>query len=129
MIKLNVVLVSDLFNVGRQEDGVPFVGERYFAELEDSTGRRWRHRVSADGAVNLGLDEDGYGPYFQDTRAEATARIGKLVARVAAHLAAGGKVDFDHWYEVDPAYGSDAYVGQGIEARRVWEERNNGEAA
>lgn len=33
----------------------------------------------------------------------------RRVARIEKHLAAGGTLNPDHWYETDPRYGSDAY--------------------
>jgi len=30
--------------------------------------------------------------------------------RVRAHVNAGGEIDRDHWYEIDPAYGSRAHA-------------------
>ena len=123
-MRYDVEMVSDLYEAGRTDDGQPFIAERYFAQLEDANGRRWRHRVAANGAINLGHDENGEGPFYGDNRQDAQAKIGKLVARVVAHLAAGGSVDFDHWYEIDPAFGSEEYVGQGIDARDWQRERN-----
>ena len=116
-MRYEVQMVSDLYEAGRKDDGHPFIAERYFAQLEDANGRRWRHNAAANSAINLGYDENGEGPYYADNRQEAQNKIGKLVARVNAHLAAGGSINFDHWYEVDPAFGSDEYIGQGIDYR------------
>ena len=123
-MRYEVELVSDLYEAGRRDDGHPYVSERYFAQLTNSNGRRWRHNFAVSGAINLGYDDEtGEGPYYQDNRVEAQAKVGNLVARIEAHLAAGGSVNFDHWYEVRPAYGSDEYISQGIDYRDFMEER------
>ena len=119
----DVYMDSDLYEAGRQSDGLPFIAERYFAQLQDANGRRWRHRFAMNGAEDLGCDDEGYS-HFADRRAEAQAKIGKLVARVEAHLAAGGSINFDHWYEVRPAFGSDEYIDQGIDYQDWLIERN-----
>jgi hypothetical protein len=123
-----VLTVSDLYEAGRQEDGVPYISERYFAELTNENGRRWRHNFAVSGAINLGYDEYGEGPFFADNRKEAEAKVENLVARIAAHLAKGGSINFDHWYEVRPAFGSDEYIAQGIDYQDWVIERNEARA-
>jgi len=121
--KFEVGVVSDLFDAGRQDDGQPFIAERFFVELVNvNTGRRWRHNLAINGTKCEYCEETG-DPYFPDLRADATARLERLVARVQQRLAEGGRLDADQWYEVDPVYGSDEYESQGIELQRVFAER------
>jgi hypothetical protein len=87
-----------------------------------STGCRWRHNLTINGTKSEYCEETG-DLYFSDLRADATARLERLVARVQQRLAEGGRLDADQWYEVDPVYGSDEYVSQGIELQRVFAER------
>jgi hypothetical protein len=121
--KFEVGVVSDLFDAGCRDDGQPFIAERFFVELVNvSTGCRWRHNLTINGTKSEYCEETG-DLYFSDLRADATARLERLVARVQQRLAEGGRLDADQWYEVDPVYGSDEYVSQGIELQRVFAER------
>ncbi len=74
-----------------------YIGHRLFLVAEAADGSRFAH----DYAVTV---------HRNDLDA-ATARMDRLCAHVAVHLAAGGDLDMAHWVEVDPAYGSQAYQG------------------
>lgn len=102
-----VAAISDLYKVGVTEDGEDAISERYFVQLEASDGRRWIHAVSYDGS-EVKYHEEGFA-YFPDNREEASAKAEKLAATVRSHLEAGGAIDFAHWREDRPRYGSDAY--------------------
>jgi hypothetical protein len=115
-------VASDLFNAGRTEDGTPFIAEVYFVEIENAAGRRFRHDATFSG-VEVLVDEYEGGNYFVDRREEAAAKAECLTARVNAALKTGRGVDMDLWQEVDPAYGSDAYISQGTEAKRAYADR------
>ena len=121
MTTYKAMVVSDLYNFGRTEDGTPFIGEVYYVEIENEDGRRFRHDSSFSG-VEVMVDEYEGGTYFGDRREQATAKAERLAARVNASFKAGRGVDFDLWSEVDPAYGSDAYINSGTEQRRIQEE-------
>jgi len=112
---------SDLYHAGYTEDGASFVAEVYFVGMENEAGRRFRHAMNFYGAERM-TDDEGID-HFADCREEASAKAERLAARVNAALKAGKGVDLAHWDEVDPAYGSDEYVEQGTEAKRVFEER------
>lgn len=121
--KFEVGVTSDLYDAGPQDDGHPFIAERFFVELVNvQTGRRWRHNLGINGAERHYCEETGE-PHFSDVRAQAKERLERLVARVQERLAQGGRLDANQWYEVDPVYGSDEYVSQGIELQRVFAER------
>jgi hypothetical protein len=113
---------SDLYNAGHSCDGHPFIAECFYVMVENAAGRRFRHQVTFKGAERLVCEETGE-PHFADLREEASAKVERLAARVNAALAAGLALDSGLWYEVDPAYGSDEYQSQGIEAQRAFADR------
>jgi len=115
--------VSDLFDAGRTSDGDSFIAEAFYVLIENARGTRFRHVATFRTTEMLICEETGES-YFPDLREEATAKAERLAARVNAAFAAGQNVDWAYWIEVDPAYGSDEYQAQGIEARRAFEERN-----
>jgi hypothetical protein len=115
--------VSDLFDAGRTADGASFIAEAFYVLIENARGTRFRHVATFRTTEMLVCEETGES-YFPDMREEATAKVERLAARVNAALAAGKGVDWAYWVEVDPAYGSEEYQSQGIEARRAFEERN-----
>jgi hypothetical protein len=75
--------------------------ERWVVWAEKPCGRRWQHERSFAG------------------QHEAQ----RLLDRIEAAHRGGRRLNLDHWVEIDPAYGSDAYVSQGIEGQRAAEER------
>lgn len=113
---------SDLYNAGHSCDGHPFIAECFYVMVENAAGRRFRHQATFNGAERLVCEETGE-PHFADLREEASAKVERLAARVNAALAAGLALDSGLWYEVDPAYGSDEYQSQGIEAQRAFADR------
>jgi hypothetical protein len=113
---------SDLYNAGYSCDGHPFIAECFYVVIENEAGRRFRHEVAFNGTERLVCEETG-DPCFPDLREEASAKAERLAFRVNAALAAGVALDGARWYEVDPAYGSDEYQSQGIEAQRAFADR------
>lgn len=101
---------EDLVDLGRHwEDGEQVVGCAYYVVAEDCEGRRWAHgRRFVDHVRRYDAEE---GAHFWARRAagEAQAAADRLLARIEAHVDAGGELDEDLWVEVDPAYGSVAY--------------------
>jgi hypothetical protein len=75
-------------------DPDPILGEVFYAVVASPKGRVWVHR---------------HGFFGEGAEASAEA----LVARVAAALEAGRRLDQDHWTEDRPIYGSEAYLDQG----------------
>ena len=114
--------VSDLYEAGIACDGHPFIAEKYYVLIENAAGRRFRHNAIFNGTKQVVCEDTGE-VNFADLREEASAKADRLAARVNAALAAGGKLDAGLWEEVDPAYGSDAYIDQGTESKRFFEER------
>jgi hypothetical protein len=113
---------SDLFNAGFSCDGHPFIAECFYVLVENEAGRRFRHVAIFNGTERLVCEETG-DACFPDLREEASAKADRLAARVNAALAAGKALDSAYWEEVDPAYGSDEYVAQGTEAKRLFAEK------
>ena len=116
---------SDLYNAGYSCDGHPFIAECFYVVMENEAGRRFRHVVTFSGTQHSVCEESGES-YFPDLREEASAKAERLVERVNAALQAGKGVNSKFWEEVEPAYGSDAYISQRTEAKRVFAEKQAG---
>lgn len=114
-------IASDLFEAGKTEEGFPIVGELYYVIVENDKGRRFRHFHNFKG-INVEFVEDGLVA-ISDLRDAAVSHALDLMHRVNAALAKGMKLDDELWAEIDPVYGSSAYVSQGTEYKR-WAEEN-----
>jgi hypothetical protein len=115
-------VASDLFNAGYSCDGHPFIAEQYYVMIENAAGRRFRHQVIFNGTQEVVCEESG-DSYFPDLRQEASAKAERLAARVNAALQSGQFLSLTFWDEIDPAYGSDEYMYQGTEAKRLFAEK------
>ena len=115
-------VASDLYEAGRACDGHPFIAEKYYVLIENAAGRRFRHEKSFAGAEVVECEETGE-TNFADIRETAKTIAEDLAAKVNAALSAGKPLTVSCWFEVDPAYGSDAYIDQGTESKRFFEER------
>ena len=113
----NAYVASDLYQAGISCDGHPFIAEKYYVLVENAAGRRFRHNKSFAGVEVIQCEETGETG-FKDLRNEVMATVEDLAAKVNATLASGKPLTAACWFEVDPAYGSDAYVSQGTEAQR-----------
>ena len=114
--------VSDLYQAGIACDGHPFIAEKYYVLIENAAGRRFRHGKSFAGAEVVKCEETGE-VNFADIRETAKAIVEDLAAKVNAALASGKALTASCWFEVDPAYGSDAYIDQGTESKRFFAEK------
>lgn len=117
-LNADIEVVSDLYEAGRRDDGHPFIAERFFVQLTFPNGERFRHYMSWNGCAVSWDYMDGVN-HFEDIRPAATAAAERLAGRVRS----AGIFDDQHWYEVDPVYGSDAYQSQGIEEQRAYADR------
>ena len=115
-------VASDLFNAGYSCDGHPFIAEQYYVMIENAAGRRFRHQVIFNGTQEVVCEESG-DSYFPDLRQEASVKAERLAARVNAALQSGQFLSPTFWDEIDPAYGSDEYMYQGTEAKRLFAEK------
>ena len=114
--------VSDLYEAGLASDGHPFIAEKYYVLIENAAGRRFRHEKTFPGIKVEECEETGE-VCFADIRETAKTIVEDLAAKVNATLASGKALTASCWFEVDPAYGSDAYIDQGTESKRFFEER------
>ena len=116
---------SDLYQAGFSCDGHPFIAECFYVLMEDAAGRRFRHEKSFAGVEVLECEETGE-TNFADIRETTKAIVEDLAAKVNAALASGKALTASCWFEVDPAYGSDSYIDQGTELKRVFAEKAAG---
>ena len=115
-------VATDLYNAGYSCDGHPFIAEQYYVVIENQAGRRFRHTTTFNGTQEVVCPESGES-YFPDLRQQAISKAHKLAVRVNEALKAGKFLSPTFWDEIDPAYGSDAYVDQGTEAKRLFAEK------
>ena len=114
--------VSDLYQAGIACDGHPFIAEKYYVLIENEDGRRFRHEKSFAGVEVIECEETGETG-FADIRETAKAIVEDLAAKVNVALASGKALTASCWFEVDPAYGSDSYIDQGTELKRLFAEK------
>lgn len=109
-MKLKFSVQSDLVQVGTHfEDGEPIIRQCFYVRAEAEDGRRWVHQRSFCTAQ---------GPADPETD---MARAEMLCSRIEEV----GIIDLRFWDEVDPRYGSPAYIREGIEEQRWMEERRD----
>ena len=118
----NAYVASDLYEAGISCDGHPFIAEKYYVLIENAAGRRFRHEKSFAGAEVLECEETGE-TNFADIREEAKAIVEDLAHKVNVALSLGKSLTSSCWFEVDPAYGSDSYINQGTELKRLFAEK------
>ncbi len=94
---LDIYIRSDLVPDGTDECGTPKERTMYYIIAESSTGQRLR--LTSISLVNKELSDEQCQQYLQIT-----------VDKITNHLAAGGKLNPDHWTEIDPCYGSQRYM-------------------
>lgn len=95
--------------------------EVYFVQITNAQGRRFRHERSFPSCQVYRCDMDGWNKLAPLPGALEAAQ--RPAERVNQALAAGRSLDRASWREVDPAYGSEEYVAQGVEHDRRAAER------
>lgn len=95
--------------------------EVYFVQITNAQGRRFRHDTNFPSAKPYPCEVDGWTKLAPLPGALQAAQ--RLAERVNQALATGRRLDRASWREVDPAYGSEEYVAQGIEHDRRAAER------
>ena len=118
----NAYVASDLYEAGISCDGHPFIAEKYYVLIENAAGTRFRHEKSFAGAEVVECEETGE-VNFADIRETAKAIVEDLAAKVNVALASGKALTASCWFEVDPVYGSDSYINQGTESKRLFAEK------
>jgi hypothetical protein len=116
---------TGLYQAGHACDGHPHLSLAYYVSIENERGRRFRHFAVWLGTEHQVCEETGES-YFPDHREESLAKAERLCARVNAALRDGTGVDWAYWVETDPAYGSEEYIAQGVEAERAFADRQEG---
>ena len=114
-MKYQINIASELYDAGNG-----YEAERFFVAATTANGRRFHHEMIVSGVSPRNIEGD---VFFVDVRAEAKEKIYGLARRIENHLRAGGDLDLAHWDEVDPAYGSNEYIAQGVEEQRWLKER------
>ena len=112
---------SDAYLAGHRDDGTDFVAENFYVSATATDGKRWRHFLTLKGC-KVEQDEEGYD-YFIDIRPAAIQTIEDLVFTIKKELAAGGNLNPAYWYEVQAAYGSEAYINGGWEQDQIQREK------
>lgn len=117
-------VVSDLYQAGHGCDGQPFIAELFYVVVENESGRRFRHSAHFNGTEHL-ISEEGES-HFPDYRDQASEKAQRLADKVNEAIQAGQPLNLDLWEEVEPAYGSDEYIEQGTELKRLFAEKTEG---
>ncbi|EBS4516642.1 hypothetical protein DQT32_04435 [Salmonella enterica subsp. enterica serovar Braenderup] len=94
---LHVYVRTDLVPDGFTECGSPKEKTEYYIVAESETGQRLR--LESVSIVNRQYTDEQCQQYLE-----------RIVNKIQNHLAAGGKLNQDYWYEIDPCYGSQRYI-------------------
>jgi hypothetical protein len=96
------------------EDGEPIIIDVYSVWATMQDGRRFQHVKTFAAEVPFNDETGAYvvPRYGKDSMQSMEAAANKLSAKVEAHLAAGGQLNFDHWVEIEASYGSAAWEEQ-----------------
>lgn len=102
-----VYVRKDLYLAGNTEEGHPFEAEGFYVVVERLDGHRIAHNFFFEGAKWEEQYDPEYGDIstWADIREEAQAKAEEVVRNILAY----GKLNLDHWVEIDPAYGSAYY--------------------
>jgi len=107
------------------EDGIEVEKSAFHVQATAPDGSRWDHghTFTVEPVSYESTDEEEYGyPEFSthdglNEVAEIREQCEALVAKIEAHVAAGGTLDLELWHGADPVYGSDAYQGLAVSER------------
>lgn len=126
----NVFVRGELYDTHtRTEDGAPVYGEQWNIIAENDYGERLVHtgsdfrdlkRYDGPDHVDSEGNPDFTPPWVHDS--QGIKRAERFVKLVQAFIDAGGVIDLNHWHDVDPRYGSQAYSDFGTEDSLIaWE--------
>jgi hypothetical protein len=110
-----IYIQTDLYQAGNGDDGMPYYAELYYVTVQYDDGRILRHDRSFLGAER-DYDEEGM-VFFFDVRERAMEEAERLAEECRRSK------DFTDWEELDPVYGSEAYINQKTEAKRAYADR------
>jgi hypothetical protein len=131
---LSIYVNDELVSLGRDEDGEEVILPAFFVVAEFPSGRRFRHQATfrpfwkdcseETGPMNTWPD----GGRFPQRADEASAL--RFAVKIACAYLDGtwdGLKDNPYWSEIPAAYGSEAYIKGGWEAKTVaWEKSREG---
>jgi len=118
---LEIGVRSELAVIGRcPEEGTPIHAEFFDVIVETADGRRWARGASYANREWLRDDEHEFGGFFAWVDGEQAAN------RLAKRIEAADQIDLTHWHEIDPCYGSAAYIAQDTETDQILRERAAG---
>ena len=116
----DVCVVPMLANHGKHpEDGEDIVAENYRIWVTMRDGRRFEYNRAFSGLRWVEDYATEFGGYYENIQAASKASA----AKIAAMIRAAGAINLDYWREIDPAYGSEQYQKQGIEAERAFNDQ------
>jgi len=100
------VFQNDRVTSTYNEDGSPFTISDYFVVATFKDGTRFRHSHGFYGKLVCPDQED----YTMCAQRGDEAAAERLAAKIRAAVSVGRKLQLQLWDEIDPAYGSDAYI-------------------
>jgi len=119
---IDVTAVSYLRETNKwTEDGDRLVVADWHVTATAASGRRFMLRHSFHGAVFV--SEEGFAFSGQVTDRENEAKATALAAKIQAAFDAGRKINPEHWDEIEPCYGSEAWIAADAGGFFAWEEK------
>lgn len=117
-------IASDVVVIGRDcEEGTPVEAQTYYVLATGDKGQRLRHFFEMVDTVKKDDPEEGLYFFVPLPEGEVEAKMNRLLERIKAHVAAGGKLNSIHWTPTYPVYGSDEYQDQEAQGLHVMWER------
>lgn len=96
MKDLDIFTMDYLFENGFNEDGGKVVETSIIVVAEDTAGRRFA--LNDSDLTTVMMDKE-----------KIFELQGKRIDKIKSYLNNGGALNLEHWSEIDPAYGSEAY--------------------
>ena len=116
---LDLFLRDDAYLAGYTVDGEAYTAIRYFVVAQGPDGTRCQLSDVHFNGCESGYDDETGEAYFIDTRSEAARKGQALINKILAR----GFINDLYWSEIEPAYGSDAYINGNCEAVEAFRER------
>jgi len=106
---------------GWTEDGERAVVADWHVVATSPSGRRFTLRHSFNGKTIV--SEEGFAMEARMTDRDNEAKATALAAKIQAAVNAGRKINPEHWNEIDPCYGSEAYTAADVGGFFAWDEK------
>lgn len=106
LIGFVISMASDLYVVGTSEDGAQITAEALYLVARDINGYQWRHNhTCATCTESWETDpDDGYQCFPSTLKEDQEAAV-----LLSAAIRRRGNINLDHWTEIPPVYGAEAY--------------------